>query len=68
MEGYQRNKNYLAALLTSIDIKIIFLQEIWLEYHELQLIQSDFHDYKFIISTPDMFTPNEDKLARMGKT
>ena len=45
---------------------VIFLQEIWLPYHEESLINRDFHKYTFKISSPDMFTPVEDKMMTPG--
>jgi hypothetical protein len=48
--------------------KIIFLQEIWLSYHEEELLKQEFPSYNFQISTPDMFDSNEDKILKSGQT
>ena len=46
---------------------MIFLQEIWLGYHEVRLINESFSDFTFKIATPDMFHYNEDKLLKTGQ-
>ena len=66
MEGFRRNKHYLKNLLRQVDVKIVFLQEIWLPFHDQKVINDYFHDYIFKIATPDMFTHNEDKLLQGG--
>ena len=43
--------------------EIIFLQEIWLPYHDEAKLKTIFPDFNFLISTPDMFTHSEDKLS-----
>ena len=48
--------------------KIIFLQEIWLSYHEAELLKQEYPLYNFQISTPDMFDSNEDKILTSGHT
>ena len=66
MEGFSRNKDYLGDLLKQGSIKILFLQEIWLPYHDKPLMSKCFPDYSFNIATPDMFHNNEDKFLSRG--
>ena len=68
LEGFRRNKQYLADLVTLISPKILFLQEIWILFHEERLINNYFSDYQFKISTPDMFQPSEELLSKSGPT
>ena len=46
--------------------KIIFLQEIWLPYHDQKCLDEYLPDFTFKIATPDMLVNNEDKLLRKG--
>ena len=58
---------YLKKLLCELDqIKIVFLQEIWLPYHDKKLLSKFLPDFTFEIATPDMFINNEDKLLLKG--
>ena len=57
---------YLKSLLQDSIPSLIFLQEIWLPFHEDILLNRECSSYSFKISTPDMFVPNEDKLLRPG--
>ena len=66
LEGFHRNKRYLANLLHQLSPRIVFLQEIWLHFHDQKQINDTFPDYSFKISTPDMFYHNEDKLMKSG--
>ena len=66
VEGFRRNRSYLTNLIQSSIYKIIFLQEIWLNYHDLGFINNSFPEFTFSISTPDMFMYEEDKLLRAG--
>jgi hypothetical protein len=43
--------------------EIIFLQEIWLHYHDEAKLKNMFPDFNFLISTPDMFNHSEDVLS-----
>ena len=45
----------------------MFLQEIWLPFSDSKLLQTDFPNYNFQISTPDMFLNPEDKIANHGQ-
>ena len=66
MEGYKRNRNYLESLLQTYIPSVVFLQEIWLPFHEVNLLNNNCLSHTFEISTPDMFTPNEDKMLAPG--
>ena len=66
MEGFSRNKCYLRNLLNQVIPKIVFLQEIWLPFHGLSVINNYLPGYSFKIATPDMFHHNEDKLLHSG--
>ena len=67
IEGFNRNKHYFSDILNQVNPKIVFLQEIWLPYHDQRLMNNMFPDYHFWISTPDMFLHNEDKLLQSGQ-
>ena len=45
---------------------LIFLQEIWLPAHDEASLNKDFPHHSFKISTPDMFTANEDIMMTSG--
>ena len=66
VEGFRRNISYLTNLIKLSSFKIIFLQEIWLNYHENGFISNNFPEFTFSISTPDMFMHEEDKLLSSG--
>ena len=66
MEGYRRNKHYLSRIIYDYSPKIIFLQEIWLALSDSKLVENDFPDFNFKISTPDMFMHVEDKIGKHG--
>ena len=68
LEGFRRNKQYLADLVTLISPKILFLEEIWIPFHEERLINNYFNDYQLKISTPNMFQPSEELLSKSGPT
>ena len=63
VEGVKRNKNYLSTSLHTHQPQVIFLQEIWLHYHEGNIMKEQFPSYNFLISSPDMFDSNEDKIT-----
>ena len=44
----------------------VFLQEIWLPYHEERLVTRALQGYNFKISSPDMFLHSEEKLLHSG--
>ena len=44
----------------------MFLQELWMPYHDKKLMNEYLPDYSFQIATPDMFQNNEDKLMNNG--
>ena len=67
IEGLKRNKNYLSSIIDQYQPKIVFLQEIWLPYHEATLLKQYLPSYNFKISTPDMFSSNEDKILKPGQ-
>ena len=46
---------------------LVFLQEVWPPLHDESVMNKDFQDYSFKISTPDMFTPTEDKMMHRGQ-
>ena len=66
MEGFKRNKNYLSDLLLSQKPQFLFLQEIWLPFHEQRSLSKYFPEYSFKVSTPDMFLLPEELLNRPG--
>ena len=66
MEGFRRNKQYLKNLLLQQIPKVVFLQEIWIPFHEKRILKDFLPDYSFCIATPDMFINNEDKLMMKG--
>ena len=66
VEGFYRNQFYLNTLLNSLTPKLIFIQEIWVPYHQENAMNNVFPEYSVLISTPDMFTPSEDLLSNMG--
>ena len=68
IEGFQRNRAYLKDLLNSACPKVVFLQEIWLPYHDQCLLDNFLPDFSFKIATPDMFQHNEEKLMNSGPT
>ena len=51
IEGYRRNRNYLATL-----------QKLWLAYEDQPILENDFPDYTFVQAATDMFEPSEDKI------
>ena len=66
IEGFRRNKHYLSDLILKHSPKVIFLQEIWLPFHDLNALNSFHPEYTFEISTPDMFQHPEDLLNKPG--
>ena len=69
MEGYNRNRFYLAQLVKKYDCIFIFLQEHWLPHHETeQLLKNDFKSYNFLSTSSDMFLPSEDVILQRGPT
>ena len=66
VEGVKRNQHYLTYLLCNLKPKVIFLQEIWLPFHEQSTLSSLHPEYSFTISTPDMFQQPEDVLQKAG--
>ena len=66
IEGVKRNQHYLSYLLCKLQPKVIFLQEIWLPFHEQSILSSLHPDYSFTISTPDMYRQPEDLLQNPG--
>ena len=63
VEGFKRNRNYLSSLLQERP-SLVFLQEIWLPYHDKNTLNHCFPDYNFQISAPDMFQHPEDQLNK----
>jgi hypothetical protein len=63
VEGFKRNRHYLSSLLLKKP-KLVFLQEIWLPYHDKNTLNQYFPDYTFQISAPDMFQHPEDQLSK----
>ena len=57
----------MTKLLNENEPKIIFLQELWLPYHDQSVLDNYFPDYNFKIATPDMFLPAEDRLLHSGQ-
>ena len=39
IEGFNRNKCYLKDLIKQVDVKILFLQELWLPFHDKKLME-----------------------------
>ena len=69
IEGYNRNRFYLAQLLKKYECIFIFLQEHWLPHHDAEnRIKSDFKSYNFHTTSSDMFLPAEDLLLQSGPT
>ena len=67
IEGYKRNKFYLASLVKEFNPLFLFLQEHWLPYSEVDdKFHSDFSSYKFLSTASDMFTPVEDLMLTGG--
>ena len=66
IEGFHRNKHYLKNLIRQVDVNILFLQELWLPYHDKKLMEKYLPNFCFNIATPDMFQHNEDKLMNSG--
>jgi exonuclease III len=66
IEGYKRNRHYLATLIQQQNPAIIFLQELWLPYEDQILLEQDFPDYNFLLASPDMFEHSEDKILSGG--
>ena len=62
IEGYRRNRNYLATLIKQLNPALIFLQELWLAYEDQNILENDFPDYTFVLAATDMFEPSEDKI------
>ena len=48
------------------DPKLIYLQEHWLSYHEVNQIATDFPQYRFHSTASDMFVSAEDLLLKSG--
>ena len=67
IEGLKGNKSYFSSIIDQYQPKIIFFQEIWLPYHEATLLKLYLPSYNFKISTPDMFSSNEDKILKPGQ-
>ena len=59
---------YLLQLIETFSPKLLFLQEIWVPYSEEDNINLRLQEYTIQISTPDQFTPPEDKLCSSGHT
>ena len=69
MEGYRRNKYYLAKLIQENKYLLIFIQEHWLpSYEATSRFSSDFSSYDFLTSSCDTFTAPEDKILETGPT
>ena len=68
LEGYRRNRLYLSELIADFSPKILFLQEIWLQYSDSKLMPNDFPSLNFQLSTPGMFTNTEDKIISHSQT
>ena len=66
LEGFKRNKYYLSDLLLEHSPKVVFLQEIWLPFHDQSILNNFYPDYSFKISTPDMFQHPEEQLGKPG--
>ena len=62
MEGYQRNRHYLVSMLEQLNVKLIFLQEIWLAASDQKMLKDEIPEYNFSIATPDMFEDAEDLI------
>ena len=54
----------MSDLLLSQKPQFVFLQEIWLPFHEQRSLSNYFPDYSFRVSAPDMFLLPEDLLHR----
>ena len=66
LEGFKRNRHYLSELLLNLTPDFIFLQELWLPYHERNALGHHYPEYNFQISTPDMFQHPEEILSKPG--
>ena len=64
MEGVRRNSHYLSHLLQHSKPKLVFLQEVWLQYFDENILSKLYPDYIFKIASPDMFEYPEDQLLR----
>ena len=67
IEGYRRNKLYLKNLLSQCLPRLLFLQEIWLPKHAEDSVNEELLNYSIRLSTPDMFTNNEEKMLTPGQ-
>ena len=67
MEGFRRSRHYLSSLLLKKP-KLVFLQEIWLPYHDKNTLNQYYPDYTFQISASDMFQHPEDQLSKSSHT
>ena len=54
----------MSDLLLSQKPQFVFLQEIWLPFHEQRSLSNYFPEYSFRVSAPDMFLLPEDLLHR----
>ena len=68
IEGFKRNKFYLASVIDKYNPLIIFLQEHRLSYHETNILERDFNRYDFLSTASDMFVDPEDIIAKPGFT
>ena len=66
IEGFKRNKFYLAKIVEKHKPFIMCLQEHWTSYHEVNSFETDFSAYKFHSSASDMFIPTEEILMKSG--
>ena len=68
VEGYKRNKFYLAELMKN-DVMFLFIQEHWLpHYNACNQMSRDFPCMTFMTTSSDMFTPPEDLILQSGAT
>ena len=66
IEGFKRNKFYLAKIVEKYKPFIMCLQEHWTSYHEVNSFETDFSAYKFHSTASDMFIPTEEILMKSG--
>ena len=67
IEGFNRNKFYLAKLVNKYSPIFIFIQEHWLPYHDAESkLSKDFSNYSFLVTSSDMFIHPEDKILQNG--
>jgi hypothetical protein len=63
VEGYKRNKLYLSEVINDEMPMLFFLQETWLPQYSESALSSDYPDYRFLISSDDLFSQPEDRLG-----